>query len=176
MHGRNWIPLAGLALAATLISPLPARAQTAQTAQTSDIDSYIELLRSDIKTSKKEIITQALDFSNDKTGAFWPLYNEYQLEMDKVGAIRVANIKDFGANFDKMTDVKASELMKTAFDFQEKRLAVHKRYAEKFSKVVGSVEAAKLMQVETVLQDLIDLQIGANLPMIEKTAPATTER
>jgi hypothetical protein len=57
-------------------------------------------------------------------------------------------------------------------DFQTKRLGVHKSYVGKFQKLIGPVEAAKLMQLEGVIQSLLDLQIQSNLPLIEKTAAA----
>ncbi|HZM28744.1 MAG TPA: hypothetical protein VFB89_15450 [Gemmatimonadales bacterium] len=148
---------------------VPAQAQTA-----SEIDSYIELLRSDLKTGKKELITALLDLPADKAPGFWEIYNKYQLDMDKVSDQRVANIKDFGANFEKMTEAKAAELMKSAVDFQTKRIGVHKSYMGKFQKAIGAVETAKLMQLESVIQDLVDLQIHANLPLIEKTAVETS--
>ena len=148
---------------------VPAQAQTG-----SEIDSYVELLRSDLKTGKKEIITSLLKLPEDKAAGFWEVYNKYQLDMDKVSDQRIANIKDFGANFENMTDAKATQLLKNALDFQGKRLGVHKSYASKFQKVIGAVETAKLMQLEGVIQDLVDLQIHANLPLIEKTAVETS--
>lgn len=158
--------------ASVVLAVLCAGAPAPVRAQDDAINSYVELLRSDIKTEKKEIITALLELPADKSAAFWTTYNEYQLAMDKVADERVANIKEFAAAFDSMTDAKAAELTKRAMDFQTKRLGVHKTYIGKFQKVIGAVETAKLMQLEVVIQSLLDLQIQANLPLIEKTAAA----
>jgi hypothetical protein len=160
--------LAMMGMLGTLVLAVP----TAVRAQDGEVNSYIELLRSDIKTQKKEIITSLVHLTEAQSAPFWTLYNEYQLALDKVSDERIANIKDFAANYDKMTDAKALELTKKAMDFQSKRLGVHKSYVGKFQKLIGPVESAKLMQLEGVIQSLLDLQVQANLPLIEKTATA----
>jgi hypothetical protein len=88
-----------------------------------DADSYIEVLKSEIKTDKKAIITETMQFTEQQSAAFWPVYNEFEHELDKLSSKRIANIKDFAANYDSLTDKKADELIKTSFSFQNDRLS-----------------------------------------------------
>ena len=99
-----------------------------------DVQSYIELLKSDVKTGKKQIITEVMQFTSEQSEAFWPVYNEYEHELEKLADKRMANIKDFAANYTNMTDTKADELINNSFSFLEDRQSLNKKYYNKHEK------------------------------------------
>jgi len=133
-----------------------------------DIDSYIELLKSDVKAEKKAIITEVMAFDQKQSEAFWPIYREYEFELDKLSDKRIANIKDFAANYDSLTDANADRLIKSSFDFQEDRLSLNKKYYKKFAEALSPTVAAKYMQLEHEIQLIIDLKISSSLPLVKK--------
>jgi hypothetical protein len=139
-----------------------------------DVDSYIELLKSDIKTDRKVIITETMQFTQQQSEKFWPIYNEFEHEMGKLSSKRIANIKDFAANYDSLTDKKADELIKNSFNFQQERLSLNEKYYKKFAEALTPIVAAKYMQVENQIQLIIDISIAANLPFAEK--PGTEQK
>ena len=130
-----------------------------------NVDDYIQLLKSDVQSQKVEIITQVMNFTDEQSQAFWPIYNEYSNELSKLSDKRVANIKDFAANFDSLTDAKANQLITKAFEFQENRLDVNEKYFKKIADAIGATVAAKYMQLEYELQLIIDLSINSSLPL-----------
>lgn len=133
-----------------------------------DIDSYMELLKSDLKTDRKAIITEVMKFDETQSEKFWPIYNEFEYELSKVAEKRISNIKDFAAHYDVLSDEKANQLIENAFDFQEDRLDLNKKYHKKFADVLGPITAAKFMQLEYELQLLVDISINSNLPLAKK--------
>jgi hypothetical protein len=139
-----------------------------------DVDSYIELLKSDIKTDKKVLITETMEFTQQQSEKFWPIYNEFEHELDKLSSKRIANIKDFAANYDSLTDKKADELIENSFSFLEDRMSLNKKYYKKFAEALTPIVAAKYMQLENQIQLMIDLSIAANLPYAEK--PGTEKK
>lgn len=147
-----------------LLFALTATAVQAQ----NDVDSFIELLRSDVNTNKKTIFTAAMDFTDAQASVFWPIYRNYEFDLDKLGDARVAMIKDYAENFQNMTDTKAKELAERAFKFQEERLKLRKKYFNQLSKALSPTMAAKFAQVDNQIQLLIDTQIASELPLIEK--------
>lgn len=163
-----WVVLMAAAMA------MPAGVSVAQ--EKADIDSYIEMLRTDMQSARKAIADAALDLGDDKATTFWPIYRKYQLDVDALGDKRLAVIKDYAANFDKMTDQKASELAKQVFANMKARTTLMEKYYKEFSKVIGPTLAARLMQVENAVNNIIDLQIASELPLIEPgSVPAASE-
>jgi hypothetical protein len=131
------------------------------------IEAYIELLRSDIKTQKVAVITEAMRFTNEGSAAFWPIHREYELELGKIIDDRIELIKDYAQNFDNLTNEKAKELARTVFDLEKRRTKLKKKYFKKIEKAVSAIVAAKFIQVENQINLLIDLQIATELPLIK---------
>jgi len=133
-----------------------------------NVDDFIQLLKTNVQSDKITIITQVMNFTEEQSEVFWPIFNDYSTELSKLGDKRISNIKDFAANYDSLTDAKANELIKNSFDYQNDRLSLNEKYYNKFAKVLGATVAAKYMQLEHQIQLIIDLQINSNLPLAKK--------
>ena len=143
----------------------------AQDINKQDFNSYyIELLRSDIKTQAKFIVSQTMKFSEEDASVFWPIYKEYEIELDKLGDKRLANIKDFVNNYDKMTDQKADKIIDQAFNYQKERLELKRNMYDKLKNKFNSSTAAKFIQLEHQIQLIVDMKINAELPLIKKSS------
>lgn len=132
------------------------------------VDSYIELLRSDIRTQKQMVLTQAMQFSDEQASTFWPIYREYDLERAQIGDQRLALIKDFAANYMTMTDEKAKEIADRSFKLEEDRVQLRKKYYDRVQKALDPIIAAKFIQVERAIDALIDVQLASELPLMER--------
>jgi len=137
--------------------------------------SYFELLRQDLSTQKVAIITEVMQFTDQESEVFWPLYREFDFEKSKIGDEVLKLIKDYADHFENITDEKAVELMNTNFDLQKKELDLKRSYLKKFSKVIAPARAVKFMQVMNQIEMVIDLQIASQLPLIGETIEPVTE-
>lgn len=157
----------------------PVVAQEQKQSDAAYLDAYIEMARSDLKTQKTALITQAIPLTEQESAAFWPLYRKYDLELNQLNDERLSLIKDYAASFQTMTDAKAKELTDRMLAWEEKRVKMKKQYfgsfvkAKKqylgeFRKVLPAAKAARLLQLENRIGMLIDLQIAANVPLVEK--------
>jgi len=161
MLRRVWTPFAallGAAGVAALLFPAGALAQ----------EEWLELLRSDIKTQKVELLTAAMKFTPQEADIFWPIYRQYEVELSKNGDARIALIKDYAANYETMTDVKAKELTEQMFKVEDERTKLRKDYFKKVEKALNATEAARFIQVERQIGLLLDTQIAAEMPLVAK--------
>jgi len=131
---------------------------------------YVELLRSDVKTQKKFLVSQAMKFSEEDASIFWPIYKEYKIELDKLGDNRISNIRDFANNYEKMTNQIADKIIDQAFNYQKERLELKRNMYDKLKNKFNSSTAAKFIQLEHQIQLIVDLKINAELPLIKKTS------
>lgn len=136
---------------------MPALAQT----------DLIELMRSDLRTEKMAIVTKAMQLTEEQSQLFWPVYKEYEAELIKLNDERVQLIKDYGTNYDTMSAEMAKDLIGRSFKLQEGRTKLLKSYVGKMGKAVDDKTAARWAQVEYTLNAAIDLQVGADLPLIK---------
>ena len=133
--------------------------------QTKNLAEYAELLRSDVRAQKVAIITEVMDFTDEESAAFWPIYRDYDLEMSKLGDERVAMIADYAKNYEQLTDDVADRLATKAIDLEGRRREALGKCYENVKKALGAKTAMRFLQVEHQLLLLIDLQIASSLPI-----------
>lgn len=159
-----------VAVAALSATPTGLAAQTAAAADPRDanLTAYVELLRSDVRAQKAAILTELMAFTDAEDAAFWPIYREYDAEMSKLGDERVALIGDYAKHFDDMTDETADKLATKAIELESRRRAAAATCYDRVKKALSPRTALRFLQVEHQLQQLIDLQISAALPVVSK--------
>jgi len=132
------------------------------------LDDFIELLRADFKTQKVAIITEVMEFTEEESAVFWPLYREYELERDGLMDARLQLIKDYAAAWEMMTDESADKIYQRAVKIREKETKLNNKYYKKIKKETSAITAVKFMQVMNQIDLLVRLQINAELPLVEK--------
>ena len=137
-------------------------------ADEADPDKYLELLRADLRTQKVALVTKALDLTPGEGEKFWPIYREYEQKLARINDARIANIKAYAASYDSMTNDKAADLVKTAFRINRDRFDLQKKSFDKVARAVSTVIAARFFQVESLMNSIVDLQLGLQLPLAPK--------
>jgi hypothetical protein len=151
--------LSALAVVASLA--LPAYAQQ------STPGKYLEMLRSDVRAAKTAVMTEALDLSDADGGKFWPVYRDYEKELLTLGDRRVALVRQFAEKYGTLTDKDAATFVSDWFKIQQDKLKLRQKYFDKVSSATSGLIAARFLQVEHTLEMLIDLQVAAELPLLE---------
>jgi type IV pilus biogenesis protein CpaD/CtpE len=130
--------------------------------------AYIQLLHADLSAKKEQIVRETMELNDQQSAIFWPIYREYQAAQTKLTADKLAIVADYSQNFSTMTDEKADQLAQRVMQLDEKRMALRERYYAAMKKALSSTIAVRFFQVEHQLQLIVDLQISANLPIIEE--------
>ena len=136
-------------------------------AQDPSPEKYLELLRSDLRTGKVEVLTEALDLTEPQAQAFWPIYREYDAAASAIGDRRVALVKRFAEKYGTIADEEAGVFAKEWFDIQKDRMKLREKYFGKVAKATSNKVAARFTQVEYTIDTLMDLQIAAELPLMQ---------
>jgi hypothetical protein len=137
-------------------------------------DNTLELIRQDLKTQKVAILTASLPMTEKQAEQFWPLYREYSNDLAKLGDRRVAAIKTFAAKYDSVDEKTADQLIKESFSIMNDRNSLLEKTYTKVAKALGSVMAARFLQVENQLLTLVDAQITSQMPLVR--LPKTVEK
>ena len=135
-------------------------------AQTAN-DKYIDLMRKDLRKEKQSIVDQAMGLDAAKKSQFWGIYADYQKALDSIWDQRIANIKKYADNINKMTDEIADQLAVKMMDLEGQRAALRNQYYKLYKEKMGSRVAARFLQVECTLSSLIDMQLASEIPIIQ---------
>jgi len=132
-----------------------------------NLKAYIDQARKELTKDKAALMGQAMRLTPDQASKFWPVYSAYTKELDALGDMRLKIVKDYADNFDSMDDQKADGLAKRSFEWETKRSALKQKYYDQVKQALGGKAAARFAQAESRLLAIIDLQIAAQVPLVE---------
>ena len=132
-----------------------------------NIRAYIELLRSDVKTSKAQVMGEVMQLDASQATKFWPIYKEFEAEYATLGEKVVAAITKYSDEYEKMTDAVADQLAAQILSIEQQRNALKKTFYTRMKESLGGIVAMRFLQVENQLERIVDLQVAASLPVIE---------
>jgi len=158
-----WLTLASTLFAGVAWAQAPVKAPASQEDQ---IKAYVNMLRKDVRGEWQTIVDQAMGLEAGDKAKFWGVYDGYQKEVKALWDRRLANIKLYAQNFDKMTDPVADKIAAAAMANEQDNLAIRNKYYGQMKAALGSKAAARFWQVETMLGQLIGLQLGAEIPLM----------
>lgn len=130
-------------------------------------DTYVELMRTDLRAKKKAIVSKAMGLTAEQEKVFWPIYNDYEHDMGKFTDVGIAIVKEYSQNFQNMTDEKARDLMNRTLDNQAGKVKLRKAYGRKIDKALNAKIAARFLQVDGTVNKMVELQIDSKLPIIK---------
>jgi 5'-deoxynucleotidase YfbR-like HD superfamily hydrolase len=130
--------------------------------------SYLEYLRTDLADQKREIIAETMELTIEQSEIFYPIYAEYELELNELSGERLKLVKDYSENYYSLTDEVAARLASKKYELEQKRTDLLWKYYNKFKTELNPIDAAMFYQVESQLLMLIDVQVAGEIPIIKK--------
>ena len=133
------------------------------------VDSKMEILRQKIKTDKKYIVSENLDLTDTEAKGFWPLYESYQKDLQKINQ----RIKDMATTYiaadarGPISDQLSKKLVSDTLEIERAELDAKKAILAKVAKVLPSYKVAKYAQMENKIRALVKYELAVNIPLIE---------
>jgi len=154
-----------LLVAALAVAPAPAFAQS-QPAAAKPADT-MQVLREKLKADKKLLVAANMDLSEAEAKKFWPLYEEYQKELnklnDRIAMVLVDYAKEYNAN--TLTDATATKLLEQSIAIDEAETKLKRAFLPKLAKALPGRKVARYMQLENKVRALVKYEIAGEVPL-----------
>jgi hypothetical protein len=166
---KKSVVVALIVVGALLLCSVPTYAQTAQSnaASNTATDTDLKLLREDIRSERVRLVAANLPLNDAEASKFWPLYDQFLAEVSKIGDARVALLKEYAQSYDTMTDAQANDLMKRSAALDQQFSELLMKYVPIFEKVISAKKTARWYQIDRRLDLLINIELAANIPMVD---------
>ena len=135
--------------------------------QDEQVKIYIEMMRKDIRADANAIVDEAMGLDPAGKAIFQGIYDKYAKEVAVIWDQRLANIMKYADHFENMTDPIAEELANKALKIQSDQLKIQKKYYGQMKAALGVRVAGRFLQVEALLNDLINLQVRSEIPLLD---------
>lgn len=167
MHREN---SGRIACVAGVLMTLVAMQPSVANAEEPSIDQQVQMVRSLTEAQRQATMAANVVLTEVEATAFWPLYREYRFEVSKINDKLVALIKDYSENFEAMTDAKAKTYTTGYLDVQKQRIDLKAKYVGKFDKVLSPVKTARVLQIETKLDAMVEAGLAKTIPLVTPQA------
>ena len=67
-------------------------------------EQQMALLRKDIRSTKKQLVSANLTLTDSEATKFWPLYEQYSADYEKINDTRTAIIKEYADGYGTLTE------------------------------------------------------------------------
>lgn len=128
----------------------------------------MQILREKIKADKKLLVATDMDLTESEAKNFWPIYEEYQKDLQKINRRIVALLDSYAADFrgKTLTDDKAKKLINEAMAIEQAEVNLKSTYAPKLGKVLPARKVVRYLQIENKIRAVVKYDIAQGVPLV----------
>lgn len=101
-----------------------------------------------IKTIKIAFLTERLSLSSDEAELFWPLYNEYEAEKQRLKNLEKREIHQALRDRQDFSESEARNLLERYLALEEEQEELDKAFIKEMSKTLSAAKTLKLFKAE----------------------------
>jgi hypothetical protein len=148
-------------VAATIMCVTPVFAENTQ-------NTNMQILIDKVKADKKLLIASNMDLTDKESKDFWPLYEGYQKDLEKLNTHLGGVINEYAEAYNKgsVPDDLAKTLINEALKTEGAEVKMRREYAEKLVKVLPATKVARYLQMENKIRAAIKFDLAANIPLM----------
>jgi hypothetical protein len=126
----------------------------------------LDLLRQDLRSTKKQLVAQNLKLSDTEATKFWPVYDKYTAELIKINDKKYALIQSYADQWATMTDEQALSFAHKWIEMDTAISQLRQKYVPIVSQVLTGRNTATFFQLDRRISMMIDLQLASQMPVV----------
>jgi len=127
----------------------------------------MDSVREALKAQKRALIAVNMQLTETEDAKFWPVYDSYQKDMEKINQSIGDLILDYAKNYETLTDTKADELLKKNLSLENEILQLKTSYLPKFKTVLPAKKVARYYQLENKIHAISRYDLAEKIPLVK---------
>jgi hypothetical protein len=129
----------------------------------------MQILAEKIKADKKFVVSQNMQLTESEAKGFWPVYESYQKDLQKVNERLGKLILSYADAYNKgpVPNATAKQLLGEMLSVQESEVALNRNYVPRLEKVLPEWKVARYVQIENKIRAIVRYQLAAQVPLVE---------
>ena len=132
-------------------------------------ESQMEILRQKLKTDKRYIVSENMELTADEAKSFWPLYDAYQKDLEKLnqrlGTIASTYLDAY--NKGPISDDLSKKLVKESLELEKAELDAKQKTLDKVTKVLPPYKVVRYAQIENKIRALVKYELAVQIPVAD---------
>ena len=128
----------------------------------------LEIVHEKLRTDKKLIVTKYMELTEAEAKTFWPVYEEYQKDLQKIDQRLLNLLQSYAADYrnKSLTDEKAQKLLDEWIALDNDDAKRRAAYVPKVMKVLPPKKAARYLQIENEYRIMMKYDLAAIVPLV----------
>jgi hypothetical protein len=159
-----------------LLSGIGARAQTPaqkESATHAISNQDMDLLRKDLRSKRKQLIAANLKLTETEATKFWPVYDQYIMELITINDKKFGLIQEYADNWGKMTNEQSLLFTRNWLDMDIAIAQLRQKYVPMVAKVLEGKKTATFFQLDRRIAMMMDLQVSSQMPLVQEQASSS---
>jgi Spy/CpxP family protein refolding chaperone len=141
-------------------------AQRASTTAATSEEDILKAARSDVQSTRAEIMAKNLTLTAEQAAKFWPAFEVYQKEQNAVIDEHLTAIKKYVDGYQTLDDDAALALINAHFQRDAKMEALRKKWLAEFRKVLPTRVAVRAIQIDRRLAMAAQMELSSQVPLV----------
>jgi hypothetical protein len=126
----------------------------------------MKIVAEKIRADKKLLVASNMGLTEAEGAKFWPVYDAYQADLQKLTQRTVTLIKDYAGSYKAMTDDVAGKLLNEMVAIEKDRAALMASYQPKFAGAIPTMKVARYYQIENKVRAVVQYELADAIPLI----------
>jgi len=127
----------------------------------------LQIIHEKLKADKKLIVSKYMELTEAEAKSFWPVYEEYQTDLQKIYERMGSLLKSYAAEYKSLTDEKAKMLLDDWLALERDDAKRRQSYVPKILKALPGKKAARYVQIENEYRLLLDYDLATTVPLVQ---------
>jgi hypothetical protein len=129
----------------------------------------MEIVHEKLKADKKLIVTKYMTLTASEAKKFWPVYEEYQQDLQKINQRLLHLLQSYAADYrnQSLTDDKAQKLLDEWIAIENDDAKRRAAYVPKVMQALPPKKAARYLQIENEYRIVLKYDLAATVPLVQ---------
>ena len=127
----------------------------------------MEIVKEKIRSDKKLFIATNMQLTEAEANAFWPVYDAYQADIDKLRDREIRLIEKFSASYKTMSDDVAKKLLDDSLSIDSSHQELRRKYLAKFRGFLTDKKVARYYQLESKIDAVMEYELARRIPLVK---------
>ena len=129
----------------------------------------LETVHEKLKAEKKSIVTKYMELTEAEAQKFWPVYDEYQKDLQTFHERLQAMLRSYAADYrgKSLTDEKAKKLLGEWIALEQDEVKHRKAFVPRVINALPAKKAARYLQIENEYRMLLRYDLAATVPLAQ---------
>ncbi len=130
--------------------------------------NILDMSKEEFIAERKRQVDEKMNLTPKEEEKFWPLYDEFQVERQKIDDRLFELVAEYAKYYENVTDEKAEQLLEDSLEIEEERIQLKRSFIKKFEGTLPVHKIATYIQIENKFWATVLMYLAVEVPLINQ--------